>query len=58
MLRKYVHQENEKKRRVKLSQVIILHDSALPQTADLTKATSATVGWEMMNYPPYRKEPG
>jgi hypothetical protein len=31
--------------------IILLHDSACPHIADLTKVTLATVGWEIINHP-------
>jgi transposase len=32
---------------------ILLHENACPQTANLAKATLASVGWETVNHPPY-----
>jgi hypothetical protein len=49
-----VHQALWKKRPGKLSKIIILlYDSTSPHIADLMKAALATVGWEIMNHPPY-----
>jgi hypothetical protein len=49
-----VHQTVWKKRPGKLSKIIVLqYDSTSPHVADLMKATLATMGWEIMNYPHY-----
>jgi histone-lysine N-methyltransferase SETMAR len=53
-LRSDVRQAIQKKRSGKPSKItILLHDSAPPHTADLMKATLATMGWEIMNHPPH-----
>jgi hypothetical protein len=49
-----VHKAIWKKSPGKLSKIIILlHAITQPGMADLTKVTLATVGWEIMNYPPH-----
>jgi hypothetical protein len=52
LLRNDAHQEIGKKSPGKLSKMIkLLHDNARPHTVNLTKATLATMGWEIMNHP-------
>jgi hypothetical protein len=36
----------------------LLHDNARPYTENLTKATLATKGWEIMNHTPYSPDLG
>jgi histone-lysine N-methyltransferase SETMAR len=54
MLCSNVHQAIWKKTSGKLSKNIIrLHDNPCPHTGNLTQATLAAMGWEIMNHPPY-----
>jgi histone-lysine N-methyltransferase SETMAR len=54
LFRNDVQQEIQKKRPEKLSKLITqLHDIARPHTANLMKATRATMGWEIKYHPPY-----
>jgi hypothetical protein len=49
-----MHQAVQKKRPGKVSKkIILLHDNASPHMADLTRATLAALGWEIMNHFPY-----
>jgi hypothetical protein len=36
--------------------IIQLHDNVRPHTANLTKVTSATMGWQIMNHPQYNPD--
>jgi histone-lysine N-methyltransferase SETMAR len=53
-----VHQVIWEKRPGKLSKIILLHDSTHPHTENLTKVTLVTMGWEIMNHPPYSPDLG
>jgi hypothetical protein len=48
-----MHYPIQKKRLCKISKIILLHDDAHVHTENLTKATLAITGWEIMNCPPY-----
>jgi hypothetical protein len=37
--------------------IILLHDNAHPQIANLMKTTLATMCWEIMDHPPYSLNP-
>jgi hypothetical protein len=37
----------------KLSKIILLHDNTCPHIADLTKMTMTSVGWKIVNHPPF-----
>jgi hypothetical protein len=53
LLHKDVHKAIQMKRPQKLSKMmILLYDNAHPHTANLMKATLATTGWGIMNFPP------
>lgn len=38
-------------------EIIRLQDNACPHTENLSQATLAAMGWEIMNYPPYSAKP-
>jgi hypothetical protein len=48
-----VHYTVQKKRLGEISKIIPLHDDAHAHTDNLTKATLATIGWEIMDCSPY-----
>jgi hypothetical protein len=48
-----VQQAIQKERPRKLSKIILLHDSAHPQKANLMKMTMAIMGWKIMNHTSY-----
>jgi hypothetical protein len=53
LLCKDVHQVIQKKKLGKLSKIILLHDDVCPHMANLTKATVATMSWEIVNHLSY-----